>query len=115
MTLGLWFSLDTLDYKKSLKIPKGLSETIHRRKIDKTMMAKTNGKAMIYKTLHKYCRSPHHNPLMWLHIYTYLVLEVAQRDDWPLKGVSSWLTVFLYSNIVYILYILYIILSMSSL
>jgi hypothetical protein len=40
--------------KKSLKIPKGLSESVNRRRIDNTMVKRKRikGQTTIYKTLH---------------------------------------------------------------
>jgi hypothetical protein len=46
--------------KKSLKIPKGLSESVNRR-TDNTMDQK-NPPKMIYKTLHRKLTIDHHEP-----------------------------------------------------
>jgi hypothetical protein len=46
--------------KKSLKIPKGLSESVKRR-TDNTM-DKKNSKTMIYKILHRKLTIKHHEP-----------------------------------------------------
>jgi hypothetical protein len=50
---------------------------------------------------------------VWFNFQTYIIFSINLGHKW--KGVSSWLTVFLCSNIVYILYILYIVVYMSSL
>jgi hypothetical protein len=46
--------------KKSLKIPKGLSESVNQR-TDNTM-EKKNQKRKIYKTLHRKLTIKHHEP-----------------------------------------------------
>ena len=47
--------------KKSLKIPRGLSEFVNRRRTDNTI-DKKNPIAMIYKTLHRKLTIKHHKP-----------------------------------------------------
>jgi hypothetical protein len=47
--------------KKSLKIPRGLSEFVNRRRTDNTIDKKTPI-AMIYKTLHRKLTIKHHKP-----------------------------------------------------
>ena len=44
---------DAVSYKKSLKIPKGQSESVYRRRTDNTMAKRksTKGQTTIYKTL----------------------------------------------------------------
>jgi hypothetical protein len=47
--------------KKSLKIPRGLSEFVNRRRTDNTI-DKKKPIAMIYKTLHRKLTIKHHEP-----------------------------------------------------
>jgi hypothetical protein len=47
--------------KKSLKIPRGLSEFVNRLRTDNTI-DKNNPIAMIYKTLHRKLTIKHHEP-----------------------------------------------------
>jgi hypothetical protein len=47
--------------KKSLKIPRGLSELVNHRRTDNTI-DKKNPIAMIYKTLHRKQTIKHHEP-----------------------------------------------------
>jgi hypothetical protein len=50
--------------KKSLKIPKGQSESIYRRRTDNTMAKRkrTRGQTTIYKTLHTNLKIEQHEP-----------------------------------------------------
>jgi hypothetical protein len=53
-----------MKYKKSLKIPKGQSESVYRRRTDNTMVKRksTKGQTTIYKHTHKTKDRVKHEP-----------------------------------------------------
>jgi len=58
--------------KKSLKIPKGQSEVVNRRRTDNApaKRKKTKGQIIIYKTLHRKPTAPHVVPVVLLLLQT---------------------------------------------